>query len=46
MLEALGGKQVPVLAIFPARDPNHPLVIGGGCTQQTLLDALEEATAK
>ncbi len=34
------------LAIFPARDPNHPLVIAGPCTQQTLLDALKEATAK
>ena len=46
MLEVLGGKQVPVLAIFPARDPNHPIVFRGGCWQQTLLDALKEATAK
>ena len=47
MLEALGaGKNVPVVAIFPARDPNHPLVIAGPCTRQTLLDALEKATAK
>lgn len=43
MLEILGGKQVPVVAIFPADDPNRPIVLRGGYTQRTLLDALEKA---
>ena len=43
MLETLGCKEIPVLAIFPAGDPNRPIVFRGGCTQQTLLDALEKA---
>ena len=43
MLELLGGKQVPVLAIFPAGNPNNPIILRGGCTQQMLLDALEKA---
>ncbi len=43
MLEILGGKQVPVLAIFPAGDPNRPIVLRGGYTQQMLLDALKKA---
>jgi suppressor for copper-sensitivity B len=43
MLVLLGGKQVPTLAIFPAGDPNHPVVFRGGYTQQMLLDALEKA---
>ena len=46
MLEALGCKQVPVLAIFPARDPNHPVVFLGGCWTQTLVDALKKAAGK
>jgi thiol:disulfide interchange protein len=44
MLAALGAKQVPVLAIFPAGDPNHPIVLRGGYTRQMLLDALETAS--
>jgi thiol:disulfide interchange protein len=43
MLEALGSKQVPVLAIFPADNPNAPIVLRGGYTQQVLLDALKQA---
>ncbi|MGA2031367.1 MAG: cytochrome c biogenesis protein CcdA [Thermoguttaceae bacterium] len=43
MLEVLGSKEVPVLAIFPARDPNHPIVFRGACTQQALLAALQKA---
>jgi thiol:disulfide interchange protein DsbD len=43
MLEILGGKQVPVVAIFPAGNPNHPIILRGGCTQQMLLDALKKA---
>ena len=43
MLEVLGGKQVPVLAIFSSKDPNRPLVLRGGYTQQMVLDALEHA---
>lgn len=45
MLELLGSKQVPVLAIFPAADPNHPIVLRGGYTKQTLLDVLEKAVS-
>jgi len=43
MLELLGSKQVPVLAIFPAGNPNQPIVLRGGYTPQRLLDALKEA---
>jgi len=43
MLEALGSKQVPVLAIFSSGEPNRPIVIRGGYTQQSLLEALDQA---
>ena len=43
MLELLGSKQVPVLAIFPAGNPNEPVVLRGGYTQATLLEALKKA---
>jgi thiol:disulfide interchange protein DsbD len=43
MLELLGSKQVPVVAIFPAGDPNRPIVFRGGYTKQALLDAIEKA---
>jgi len=45
MLELLGSKQVPVVAIFPAGNPNNPIVFRGGYTQQMLLDALQQAEA-
>lgn len=43
MLEALGSKQVPVLAIFPAGKADQPIVLRGGYTKQTVLDALASA---
>jgi thiol:disulfide interchange protein DsbD len=43
MLELLGSKQVPVIAIFPAGRPDQPLLLRGGYTQQMLLHALDEA---
>ena len=43
MMEALGSKQVPVLAIFPAGNPNEPIVIRGGYTRQELLSSLTRA---
>ncbi len=43
MLELLGAKQVPVLAIFPAGKPNQPVALVGGYTQQMVLDALKRA---
>ncbi len=45
MLDVLGSRQIPVIAIFSARDPNHPSVFRGGYSQQELLDALEKAGA-
>jgi thiol:disulfide interchange protein DsbD len=43
MLEVLGSKQIPVLAIFPAGRPNEPIVLRGGYSQATLLKAIAEA---
>jgi thiol:disulfide interchange protein len=43
MLESLGSKQVPVLAIFPAGRPRDRIVLMGGYTKATLLDKLDEA---
>lgn len=43
MLTLLGAKQVPVLAIFPAGDPNRPIVQNGSYTQRSLLEALRKA---
>jgi thiol:disulfide interchange protein len=43
MLESLGSKQVPVLAIFPAGRPEDRIVLMGGYTQATLLERLNEA---
>ena len=43
MLDILGSRQVPVIAIFSARDPNHPIIFRGSYTQQAILDALEKA---
>src|SRR5262249_55235501 len=43
MLTLLKAGAVPVLAIFPAGDPNNPIVFRGGYTQQNLIDALEKA---
>jgi thiol:disulfide interchange protein len=43
MLDILGSRQVPVLAIFPAGDANRPIVLRGWYDRQTLLDAIERA---
>lgn len=43
VLEALGSKQVPVLAIFPAGKPRQPIVLIGTYTKGKLLEKLEQA---
>ena len=43
MLELLGAKQVPVIAIFPAKDPNNPIRFINGYTTAGLLSALDRA---
>jgi thiol:disulfide interchange protein DsbD len=43
MLSALGSKQVPVIAIFPAGRANQPIVLLGGYRKSTLISKLEEA---
>jgi len=42
MLELLGDKSVPTLAIFPAGKPNEPIVLRGSYTPQQLADILNE----
>ena len=42
-LEALGSKQLPLIAVFPANDPYKPIVITGFYTQKQLVDAIEQA---
>jgi hypothetical protein len=41
--EALGGKQLPLLAIFPADDPYRPIVLKGVYTRQQLARELNRA---
>ncbi len=43
MLESLGSQQVPVIAVFPAGKMDSPIVLIGGYTQQSVLDALKRA---
>jgi thiol:disulfide interchange protein DsbD len=43
MLERLGSKQVPVIAVFPAGRFDQPIVFRGGYTQQSLVEAIEKA---
>ncbi len=43
MLNLLKAGAVPVLAIFPAGDPNNPIIFRGGYTQSTLIGALTQA---
>ncbi len=45
-LEALGSKQLPVIAIFPADDPYRPKVLTGAYTRRDLLGKIEQATEK
>jgi thiol:disulfide interchange protein len=42
-LESLGGKQVPVVAIFPAGRAQQPIVLSGFYTKGTLLEKLQDA---
>jgi len=42
-LEALGSKQLPLIAVFPAGDPFRPIVITGIYTQNQLVDAIKKA---
>jgi hypothetical protein len=43
MLELLGAKQVPVIAIFPAGNPNAPIRFLDGYTKTSILDAQRKA---
>jgi thiol:disulfide interchange protein len=43
MLKLLGAKQVPVIAIFPAGNPNNPIRFVDGYTKASLLEALQKA---
>ncbi|MBN1851252.1 MAG: thioredoxin family protein [Pirellulales bacterium] len=44
MLEILGSKQVPVIAIFPAGRANRPIILRGSYTHEMLLGALDKAS--
>lgn len=44
-LESLGGKQVPVIAIYPAGRPHEPIVLSGFYTKSVLLEKLRDAGA-
>ncbi len=43
MLKLLGSKQVPVVAVFPGRNPNNPIALIDGYTRQSVLEALQKA---
>ena len=43
MLDVLGSRQVPVIAVFSAKDPKHPTVFRGSYTQEEILAALKKA---
>lgn len=43
MLDLLGGRAVPVIAIFPAGRPNDLIFFRNGYTQKQILDALRRA---
>ena len=43
LLEALGSKQLPVIAVFPAGDPYHPEVLTGLYTQRQLIEKIRAA---
>jgi len=46
MLELLGSKQVPVVAIFSASNPNEPTIFRGGYTANMVVNALDKAIAE
>lgn len=43
ILEALGSKQLPVIAIFPADDPYRPSMLTGSYTKNDLISKLQAA---
>jgi thiol-disulfide isomerase/thioredoxin len=43
MLDLLGARQVPTLAIFPLDRPNDPIIFRGWYSRQDLLKVLDEA---
>jgi thiol:disulfide interchange protein len=43
LLKNLNSDSIPILAIFPAKSPNRPIVLRDLVTQQEVLNALEEA---
>ncbi len=43
MLDLLGARQVPTLAIFPADLPNDPIIFRGWYSRQDLINALNDA---
>jgi thiol:disulfide interchange protein len=43
MLEALGSRSIPVLAVFPAGDPTKPIVLRDLLTRGQVIDALRQA---
>lgn len=46
-IKALGGVGVPLVAIFPANDPYHPIIFAdGNYTKSQLLSAISEATGR
>jgi len=46
-IKALGGIGVPLIAIFPASDPYHPIVFSDGkYTKAGIIEAIEKATGR
>ncbi len=46
-IKALGGSGVPLIAIFPASDPYHPIVFSDGqYTKSALIEAIAQATGR
>ncbi|MCP4195209.1 MAG: hypothetical protein GY768_31800 [Planctomycetaceae bacterium] len=43
LLDALGDKQLPVIAVFPAGEPYHPRKLTGIYTKTELIRQLKEA---
>lgn len=43
MLDRLGSKQVPLIAVFSPKSPDRPVLFRGGMTERMLLEALERA---
>jgi thiol:disulfide interchange protein len=43
MLEALGSRSIPVLAVFPAGEPTRPIVLRDLVTKGQVVEALRQA---